>query len=42
LTGEPLYISAGYYVTERFDIPLSNGLPLPCVRLAKTFPLKRI
>jgi len=42
LTGEPLYVSAGYQVTERFVIPLSNGLPLPCVRLAKTFPLKRI
>jgi len=42
LTGEPLYVSAGYLVTERFNIPLSNGLPLPCVRLAKTFPPKPI
>jgi GNAT superfamily N-acetyltransferase len=42
LTGEPLYVSAGYRVIERFDIPLSNGLPLPCVRLAKTFPAKPI
>ena len=38
LTGEPLYVSAGYQVTERYDIPLSNGLPLPCVRLTKKFP----
>jgi GNAT superfamily N-acetyltransferase len=38
LTGEPLYVAAGYHVTERFDIPLANGLPLPCVRLAKDFP----
>jgi GNAT superfamily N-acetyltransferase len=38
LTGERLYVSAGYRVTERFDIPLSNGLPLPCVRLAREFP----
>lgn len=37
LTGEPLYVSGGYRVTERFDIPLANGLPLPCVRLAKDF-----
>lgn len=37
LTGELLYVTAGYRVTERFDIPLSNGLPLPCVRLAKNF-----
>src|SRR5687768_3035526 len=29
LTGEPLYVSAGYHVTDRFDIPLANGLPLP-------------
>lgn len=37
LTGEPLYVSAGYKVTERFDIPLGDGLPLPCVRLTKEF-----
>jgi GNAT superfamily N-acetyltransferase len=37
LTGEQLYVSAGYRVTEHFDIPLANGLPLPCVRLAKDF-----
>lgn len=37
LTGEPLYVSRGYQVTERFNIILSNGAPLPCVRLAKQF-----
>ena len=37
LTGEPLYVACGYQVTERFDIPLANGLPLPCVRLTKQF-----
>jgi GNAT superfamily N-acetyltransferase len=42
LTGEPLYVSAGYRVTEHFDIPLANGLPLPCVRLSKTFQTKAI
>jgi GNAT superfamily N-acetyltransferase len=38
LTGEPLYVACGYQVTDRFDIPLANGLPLPCVRLTKEFP----
>ena len=37
LTGEHLYVAAGYRTTERFDLPLSNGLPLPCVRLTKEF-----
>jgi len=37
LTGEPLYVAGGYHVTERFDIPLANGMPLPCVRLARDF-----
>ncbi len=37
LTGEALYRAAGYEVTGRFDIALSNGLALPCVRLAKEF-----
>jgi GNAT superfamily N-acetyltransferase len=38
LTGEALYVSGGYRVTEYFDIQLSNDLPLPCVRLTKNFP----
>jgi GNAT superfamily N-acetyltransferase len=37
LTGEPLYASFGYEAFERFDFPLSNGLPLPCVRMRKSF-----
>jgi GNAT superfamily N-acetyltransferase len=41
LTGEPLYVSAGYQVTERFDITLTNGAPLPCVRLTKHFTSAR-
>lgn len=41
LTGEPLYVSAGYTVAEHFDIPLANGLPLPCVRLTKNFPAQK-
>lgn len=35
LTGEFLYKSMGYKVTDRFDIQLANGLPLPCVKLEK-------
>jgi GNAT superfamily N-acetyltransferase len=41
LTGELLYVAAGYHVTERFDVSLSNGLPLPCVRLAKNFSSRK-
>jgi N-acetylglutamate synthase-like GNAT family acetyltransferase len=37
LAGEPLYSAFGYAVTERYEIPLSNGLGLPVVRMAKTF-----
>lgn len=41
LTGKPLYVAAGYRVTENFDISLANGLSLPCVRLAKEFPAQK-
>jgi GNAT superfamily N-acetyltransferase len=37
LTGEPLYVACGYQVTNRFDIRLDDGQPLPCVRLVKQF-----
>ena len=37
LTGEPLYVACGYQITDRFNIPLSDGQPLPCVRLTKHF-----
>src|SRR3954470_3451281 len=38
LTGEPLYASVGYVAVERFDVPLSNGVALPVVRMRKTVP----
>ena len=38
LAGEPLYASFGYTVVERYEVPLSNGLKLPVVRMAKRFP----
>lgn len=36
LTGELLYASFGYKVTERFEISLGNGLLLPVVRMEKS------
>jgi GNAT superfamily N-acetyltransferase len=36
LTGEPLYKSFGYAVVEYYDIPMSDGLKLPVVRMAKS------
>lgn len=38
LAGEPLYASFGYRVVERYEIPLKNGLGLPVVRMARTWP----
>jgi GNAT superfamily N-acetyltransferase len=35
LAGEPLYASFGYSAEERYDVPLSNGLALPMVRMVK-------
>ncbi len=35
LTGVPLYRARGYCDLERVDVPLSNGLVLPIVRMAK-------
>jgi GNAT superfamily N-acetyltransferase len=37
LAGEPLYASSGYAVTERYEVPLSEGLTLAVVRMAKGF-----
>jgi N-acetylglutamate synthase-like GNAT family acetyltransferase len=37
LAGEPLYAASGYSVEERDEVPLSNGLTLPVVRMAKAF-----
>ena len=35
LAGEPLYAAFGYTVVERYEIPLTNGLSLPVVRISK-------
>jgi N-acetylglutamate synthase-like GNAT family acetyltransferase len=35
LAGEPLYASHGYCVVERLEIPMTGGLTLPAVRMAK-------
>lgn len=37
LTGEALYAKLGYAVEERYEVPLSNGLMLPVVRMGKRF-----
>ena len=37
LAGEPFYAAFGYAVMERYEILLSNGLPLPVVRMRKDF-----
>jgi len=37
LAGEPLYASFGYSVVERYEVPLSPGLTLPVVRMARQF-----
>lgn len=37
LTGEALYAALGYSVEERHEVPLSNGLTLPVVRMKKGF-----
>jgi predicted N-acetyltransferase YhbS len=35
LAGEPLYASFNYQVIERYNVPMSGGLALPAVRMAK-------
>ena len=37
LVGEPLYRAFSYPVTERYDIPMKDGLVLPVVRMMKNF-----
>lgn len=37
LAGEPLYASFGYFVAERYEVPLSDTLTLPVVRMVKSF-----
>ncbi len=40
LAGEPLYASHGYMVVRRYDSPMSDGVSLPVVHMAKS--LKKI
>jgi N-acetylglutamate synthase-like GNAT family acetyltransferase len=37
LAGEPLYASYGYVVVRRYDSPMSDGVSLPVVHMAKSF-----
>ena len=37
LTGVPFYRACNYSQGERFEVPLSNGLTLPVVRMVKRF-----
>ncbi len=37
LAGEPLYAACDYNVIERYELPMSGGLTLPVVRMAKDF-----
>ena len=37
LAGEPLYAAFDYAVIERYEVPMSAGLALPVVRMAKRF-----
>ena len=37
LAGEPLYAAFGYSVAERYEVPLSDALTLPVVRMVKSF-----
>ncbi|HEX4349585.1 MAG TPA: GNAT family N-acetyltransferase [Verrucomicrobiae bacterium] len=40
LAGEPLYAAYDYTVVERYEVPMSGGLVLPVVRMAKQFNRK--
>ncbi len=37
LTGEALYHSFNYKVVKRYEVPMTNGLALPVVKMAKRF-----
>ena len=37
LAGEPLYAAFDYTVTERYEVPMADGLTLPVVKMAKRF-----
>jgi GNAT superfamily N-acetyltransferase len=38
VTGERLYRARGYEVMERIDVPLTNGVSLPIIRMTKRIP----
>ena len=40
VTGERLYSVRGYTAIEHVDVPLSNGAPLPIIRMSKRAPGK--
>jgi GNAT superfamily N-acetyltransferase len=42
LAGEPLYAAFGYSVIERYEIPMTNSLTLPVVRMSKSFARRGI
>ncbi|MEN8143747.1 MAG: GNAT family N-acetyltransferase [Gemmatimonadota bacterium] len=42
VAGEPFYLSAGYIVTERFDVPTSLGVSVPCARMMKDLKISRV
>jgi GNAT superfamily N-acetyltransferase len=35
VAGEPLYLSQGFAVVERIDVPTSSGVTVPCARMVK-------
>ena len=35
VAGEPLYVTSGYCVIERLDVPTSRGVTVPCARMMK-------
>jgi GNAT superfamily N-acetyltransferase len=35
VAGEPFYLSAGFRLIERFEVPTTLGVSVPCARMAK-------
>ena len=35
VAGEPLYLACGFAIAERFDVPTSKAITVPCVRMTK-------
>ena len=35
VAGEPFYLSAGFEIIERFEVPTSLGVSVPCARMGK-------